>query len=78
MCLFFSDGTGSQYRNYKAFSNLCHHESDFCLNAEWNFFVTSHGRSPCDGIEGTVKHLVGNASLRSLQEPIDTSLKVIG
>ena len=49
-CVYFSDGAGSQYKNYKAFSNLCCHESDFGLNAEWNFFVTSHEKSPCDGI----------------------------
>ena len=26
--VYFSDGAGSQYKNYKAFSNLCHHESN--------------------------------------------------
>ena len=75
-CVHFSDGAGSQYKNYKAFSNLCHHESDFGLDAEWNFFATSHGKSPCDGIGGTVKCLVGNASLQSLQESINTLLKM--
>ena len=75
-CVYFSDGAGSQYKNYKAFSNLCHHESDFTLNAEWNFFATSHGKSNCGGIGGTVKHLVGNASLRSQQEPIYTLLQM--
>ena len=61
--VYFSDVAGSQYKNYKALSNLCHHESDSGLNAECNFFATSHGKSPCDGIGGTVKHLVGKASL---------------
>ena len=75
-CVYFSNGAGSQHKNYKAFSNLCYHESDFGLNVEWNFFVTSHWKSPCDGTGGTVKPLVGNASLRSLQEPINTPLKM--
>ena len=75
-CVYFSDGPGPQYKNYKAFSNLCHHESDFGLNAEWNFFVTSHGKSPCDGIGGTVKCLVSYVSPQSWQEPIDTPLRM--
>ena len=28
------------------------------------FFATSHGKSPCDGIGGTIKHLVARASLQ--------------
>ena len=75
-CVYLSDGDGSHYKNCKAFSNLCHNESDFGLNIEWNFFATFHGKSPCDGDGGTVKCLVGNARLRSLQEPIDTLLKM--
>ncbi|KAG1702387.1 hypothetical protein GQR58_004511 [Nymphon striatum] len=38
-----------QYKNYKNFANLCYHKSDFGLDAEWGFFGTSHGKSPCDG-----------------------------
>ena len=30
------------------------------------FFATSHGKQPCDGIEGTVKQLVSNASLQCI------------
>ena len=75
-CFYLSDGAGSQYKTYKAFSNLCHHNSYFGPNAEWNFFATSNGKSPWDGIEVTVKCLVGNASLWSLQKPINTWLKM--
>jgi len=28
------------------------------------FFATSHGKQPCDGIGGTVKHLTAKASLQ--------------
>ena len=47
--------------------NLCLHNSDFGLKCEWNFFATSHGKSPRDGIGGTVKRRVTRASL---QRPI--------
>jgi hypothetical protein len=43
--------------------NLCYHE-DFHVAAEWNFFATLHGKSPCDGIGGTVKRLVACASIQ--------------
>jgi hypothetical protein len=51
---YFSDGAASQYKNYKNLSNLCKQEQDFDLTADWNFFATSHGKSACDGIGGTV------------------------
>ena len=51
---YFSDGASSQYKNCKNFLNLCYHEEDFGIKAEWHFFATSHGKSPCDGIGGTV------------------------
>ena len=54
---YFSDGSGAQYKNYKNFSNLCHHQDDFGISAEWNFFATSHGKGPCDGVGGVVKRL---------------------
>ena len=76
--VYFSDGAGFQPKNYRTFSNLCLHESDFGLKTEWNFFATIHRKSPCDGIGVTVKHLVGNANLQSLQEASDTLLKMFG
>ena len=62
---YFSDGAASQYKNYKNFTNLLHHYTDFSVTADWNFFATSHGKSPCDGIGGTVKRLVTRASLQA-------------
>ena len=63
--VYFSDGAASQYKNFKNFTNLCHHRNDHGLEAEWHFFATSHGKSPCDGIGGTVKCLVAWASLQA-------------
>ena len=62
---YFSDGAASQYKNHKNFTNLMHHMKDFNISAEWHFFATSHGKSPCDGIEGIVKRSVARASLQA-------------
>lgn len=68
---YFSDGCAAQYKNYKNFINLCHHYDDFEIHAEWVFFATSHGKSPCDGIGGTVKRTTAKASLqRTVQNQI--------
>ena len=61
---YFSDGCAGQYKNCKDFLNLCLHNSDFRVKCEWNFFATSYGKSPCDGIGETVKRLVTRASLQ--------------
>ena len=45
--------------------NLCYHESDFGIKADWHFFAPSHGKSPCDGIGGTVKRLAARGSLQA-------------
>ncbi|XP_072043498.1 uncharacterized protein [Amphiura filiformis] len=68
MVHYFSDGAGGQYKNCKNLLNLCFHEYDFGVKAQWNFFATSHGKSPCDGIGGTVKRLVRRASLQAVSD----------
>ena len=64
---YFSSGCAEQYKNRKNFINLCHHQQDFNMDAEWIFFATSHGKSPCDGVGGFVKRYVAK---RSLQRPL--------
>jgi len=34
--IYYSDGAASQYKNYKNFANLCHHQIDHGLKAEWH------------------------------------------
>ena len=68
---YFSDGCAGQYKSFKAFLNLSHHQSDFALDATWTFFATSHGKSLCDGIGGTVKRKVLRTSL---QRPVDNQI----
>ena len=69
--MYFSDGAASQYKNRKNFVNLCSHEADFGIKAEWHFSATSHGKGACDGVGGTVKRLAARASL---QRPYDQQI----
>jgi len=62
---YFSDGAAAQYKNFKNFANLSFHHEEFGIAAEWHFFATSHGKSPCDGVGGTVKREVARASLQA-------------
>lgn len=68
---YFSDGCAGQYKNKYNFINLCLHEKDFQLKAQWSFFATSHGKTECDGIWGTVKRL---ARKESLQQHLDRQI----
>ena len=67
----FPDGCAAQCENCKHFVSLCHHLTDFSIDCMWNFFATSHGKSTCDGIGGTVKRLTARASL---QRPISSQI----
>ena len=73
---YVSDGCAGQYKNYKNFLNLTYHKQDFGYHATWNFFATSHGKSPCDAIGGTIKRKLYSESLkRTLQDHIITPLQ---
>ena len=75
---YFSNGCAAQYKIYKNMLNLCRHKADFGIDANWTFFATSHGKSPCDGIGGTVKRLTARASLqRPYSEQILTVLSML-
>ena len=54
---YFTDGCSGQYKNRKNFINLSHHYEDFGVTATWSFFATHHGKSPCDGLGGTIKKI---------------------
>ena len=67
---FLGDCVG-QYKNLKSFLNLCLHEQDFDIPAEWHFFATSHGKGPSNAIEGTIRCEATKASLqRSYKDQI--------
>jgi hypothetical protein len=55
-------------------TSLTHHKSDYWVYAEHHFYVTSHGKGPCDGLCGTVKRLACQASLkRPYDQQINTA-----
>ena len=66
--IFFSDGAPTQFKNKKNFYNLCQFKKDFVMDAEWHFFATSHGKSPCDAMGGTFKR---NAKIHNMQMPFN-------
>lgn len=61
---FFSDGAASQYKNRKNFFNICELQFTQNIIIEWHFSATYHGKSPCDGIGGTIKRMATRASLQ--------------
>ena len=65
---YFTDECTKQYKNRYNFHNICKHFEEFGLKCEWHFFATSHGKSSCDGIGGTVKRSVARASLQRVYE----------
>lgn len=67
---YFSDGAVSQFKNKKNFNNVNYHYEDFNIDCEWNFFATSHGKGPSDGVGGTIKREARAASLRSVGESL--------
>ncbi|KAJ8671558.1 hypothetical protein QAD02_002817 [Eretmocerus hayati] len=69
--IYVSDGAAGQYKNRSNFQNLCFHQRDFGVAGEWHFFATSHGKGPCDGVGGTLKHAATKASL---QRPLDNQI----
>ena len=66
--VYFSDGCAGQYKNEYNLYNLCQHQKEFGLQAEWNFFATSLGKSPCDGLGGTIKRITARTSLQRPKE----------
>lgn len=52
---------------------MCHHEDDFGLRVKsHNYFATSHGKSPCDGIGAVAKRVTRRAALQNADKPILT------
>lgn len=54
----WSDGPSSQFKNRFVFASLPLLSEKFAINLTWNYFATSHGKGPVDGIGGSVKRYV--------------------
>ena len=61
---YFTDGCAEQYKNYKTFSNIVYHFEDLGVPCVWSFYATSHGKSACDGLGGSIKRCTARESLR--------------
>lgn len=62
--IFLSDGAASQYKNRKNMSALCKFKKIHDLNVEWHFSASCHGKGAVDGIGGTIKRILRDASIR--------------
>ncbi|KAL7296741.1 hypothetical protein TKK_0010152 [Trichogramma kaykai] len=63
--IYFSDGAPTQYKYKNHLANIFFHEKDFGIAVKsYNFFATSHGKSPCDALGGTVKRMVMQHCIR--------------
>lgn len=69
---YFSDGSAAQYKNRTHIFNISCHEMEYNIEAEWNYFATSHGKNVSDGLGGTLKRLVKRASLQNKNVLINT------
>lgn len=53
----WSDGPSSQYKNKFVFALLPKLENHHGFQIRWNYFATSHGKGPNDGLGGNVKRM---------------------
>lgn len=74
--LFFTDGAPSHFKNKKSFLNLCMFKKDYDIEAEWHFFATSHGKSPCDALGGSFKRNSRMENMKRGSDPLDTAEKL--
>ena len=57
----WSDGPSSQFKNRFIAAALKNLQDKHTIQITWNFFATSHGKAPIDGIGGAVKRQVWSA-----------------
>ena len=57
----WSDGPASQFKNRYVAAAIQALQKKHCFDIKWNFFATSHGKGPVDGIGGSVKRQVWSA-----------------
>ena len=62
---YWSDGPSTQFKNQYNFTNLLLHQGDHGMPADWNFFVTLHGKGENDGAGGDVKNAVWRKVLQN-------------
>ena len=53
----WSDGPSSQFKNCFTAASISWLQKRHMLKIYWNYFATSHGKGPVDGIGGTIKRM---------------------
>ena len=71
---YYSDGCTSEYKNCTNFLHLCKYKKLYDVNVQWVFFATSHGKSPCDALGGTLKR---EAAKESLARPYNNQILTV-
>ena len=66
-----SNVCAGQQKNFKNLMNLCNHVNHFGFDAIWSFFGTSHDKSSCDGIWGTMNR---KTAPLTLQRPVTNQI----
>ena len=51
----WSDGPSSHFKNHFIAATIPWFEEKYGIKLSWNFFASSHGKWPVDGIGGTIK-----------------------
>jgi hypothetical protein len=62
---YFSAGLPAQYKNKKNINFTLY--EDFGVPAEWHFSTTSHSKSACDILGGTINRLAASVSIKNLR-----------
>ena len=55
---FWSDGPANQFKNRFARVMVKYFQSKLDISIRWNYFATSHGKGPVDGVGAIVKRFV--------------------
>ena len=55
---FWSDGPSNQFKNRYAAVMLKYFEEQMKISIKWNYFATSHGKGPVDGVGAIIKRFV--------------------
>ena len=60
----WSDGPSSQFKNRFIAASISWLQKRHTLKIYWNYFATSHGKGPVDGIGGTIKRMAAQKVIR--------------
>ena len=72
----WTDGCAAQYKGCNSFAEISQADSKHGCSVTRNYFETSHGKGPCDGLGGIVKRKVSNAIVQNNDLRINTAAEL--